>query len=222
MKYCEFCRKGLAENEVCTCEESKAYTKQQSKKRKRYLVGGIGIALIIVVAIVIMAIGTAADKIDPMNYTTVSFEGYNSNGVAKVEFDKDSLMKLKEEDFIEFIGKLWASSMYGSKKYLVDQMISSNKGFDNLKEMLSEFIYGKQELSLRWDKFLKEAIITMGGVSVKDVNPSTMESKKIRGLYFAGEVLDVDALTGGFNLQIAWSTGYLAGNCAAERRKNEL
>ena len=69
---------------------------------------------------------------------------------------------------------------------------------------------------------IKEAIITMGGVSVKDVNPSTMESKKIRGLYFAGEVLDVDALTGGFNLQIAWSTGYLAGNCAAERRKNEL
>lgn len=58
----------------------------------------------------------------------------------------------------------------------------------------------------------KEAIITRGGVSVKDVNPSTMESKKMEGLYFAGEVLDLDALTGGFNLQIAWSTGYLAGN----------
>ena len=57
-----------------------------------------------------------------------------------------------------------------------------------------------------------EAIITRGGVSVKDVNPSTMESKKISGLYFAGEVLDVDGLTGGFNLQIAWSTGALAGN----------
>lgn len=58
----------------------------------------------------------------------------------------------------------------------------------------------------------EEAIITRGGVSVKDVNPSTMESKKVTGLYFAGEVLDVDALTGGFNLQIAWSTGYLAGS----------
>lgn len=58
----------------------------------------------------------------------------------------------------------------------------------------------------------KEAIITRGGVSVKDVNPSTMESKKIKDLYFAGEVLDVDGLTGGFNLQIAWSTGALAGN----------
>lgn len=58
---------------------------------------------------------------------------------------------------------------------------------------------------------IDEAIITSGGVSVKEINPSTMESKIIKGLYFAGEVIDVDALTGGFNLQIAFSTGYLAG-----------
>ena len=58
---------------------------------------------------------------------------------------------------------------------------------------------------------ISEAIITKGGVSVKDINPSTMESKKIKNLYFAGEVIDLDAMTGGFNLQIAWSTGYLAG-----------
>lgn len=57
-----------------------------------------------------------------------------------------------------------------------------------------------------------EAIITRGGVSVKDINPSTMESKLVQGLYFCGEVLDLDALTGGYNLQIAWSTGYLAGS----------
>ena len=57
-----------------------------------------------------------------------------------------------------------------------------------------------------------EAVITQGGISVKEVNPSTMESKVVEGLYFAGEILDVDALTGGFNLQIAWSTGYLAGS----------
>ncbi|HIR00075.1 MAG TPA: NAD(P)/FAD-dependent oxidoreductase [Candidatus Scybalocola faecavium] len=57
----------------------------------------------------------------------------------------------------------------------------------------------------------KEAIITRGGVSVKEINPSTMESKIVSGLYFAGEVLDLDALTGGFNLQIAWSSGWLAG-----------
>ncbi len=59
-----------------------------------------------------------------------------------------------------------------------------------------------------------EAVITRGGVCVKEVNPSTMESKLVSGLYFAGEVLDVDALTGGFNLQIAWSTGHLAGKSA--------
>ena len=56
-----------------------------------------------------------------------------------------------------------------------------------------------------------EAIITKGGVSVKEIDPGTMESKLIKGLYFAGEVLDLDAMTGGYNLQIAWSTGYLAG-----------
>ena len=58
----------------------------------------------------------------------------------------------------------------------------------------------------------KEAIITKGGVSVKEINPGTMESKKISGLYFAGEVLDLDAVTGGYNLQIAWSTAYAAGS----------
>lgn len=60
-----------------------------------------------------------------------------------------------------------------------------------------------------------EAIVTRGGIHVKEVNPSTMESIKQRGVYFAGEVLDLDGLTGGFNLQIAWSTGYLAGEHAA-------
>lgn len=58
----------------------------------------------------------------------------------------------------------------------------------------------------------KEAIITQGGVSVREINPSTMESKLVKGLCFAGEVLDLDAVTGGYNLQIAWSTGYLAGS----------
>lgn len=57
-----------------------------------------------------------------------------------------------------------------------------------------------------------EAIITKGGVCVKEINPSTMESKLVKGLYFAGEVLDLDALTGGFNLQIAWATGHAAGS----------
>lgn len=63
---------------------------------------------------------------------------------------------------------------------------------------------------------VEEAIVTSGGVKVSEVNPGTMESKKARGVFFAGEVLDVDAYTGGFNLQIAWSTGRAAGQSAAE------
>ncbi len=63
---------------------------------------------------------------------------------------------------------------------------------------------------------IEEAVITSGGVSVKEINPNTMMSKLIKGLFFAGEVIDVDAYTGGFNLQIAFSTGYLAGESAAE------
>ncbi len=70
-------------------------------------------------------------------------------------------------------------------------------------------------LQVRGKRGFEEAVITQGGVSVKEVSPSTMESKLVRGLYFAGEVLDLDGLTGGFNLQIAWSTGYLAGNSSA-------
>lgn len=63
-----------------------------------------------------------------------------------------------------------------------------------------------------WD----EAVVTAGGITVKEIDPKTMASKLVPGLYFAGEVMDVDAYTGGFNLQIAWSTGYCAGQAAAE------
>lgn len=70
-------------------------------------------------------------------------------------------------------------------------------------------------LTVTGTRGFQEAIITQGGICVKEVNPSTMESKLVKGLYFAGEVLDLDGVTGGFNLQIAWSTGYLAGNSAA-------
>jgi len=58
---------------------------------------------------------------------------------------------------------------------------------------------------------IKEAIITSGGISTKEIDSRTMESKVIKGLFFAGEVIDLDALTGGYNLQIAFSTGYIAG-----------
>lgn len=78
----------------------------------------------------------------------------------------------------------------------------------------------KFELTLTGLRDFNEAIITQGGVTVKEVNPSTMESKELDGLYFAGEVLDLDAVTGGFNLQIAWSTGWLAGNHAGLEQQN--
>lgn len=70
------------------------------------------------------------------------------------------------------------------------------------------------ELKLKKLRPVEEAIVTSGGVSTKEINPKTMESKLIKGLYFAGEVIDVDAFTGGFNIQIALSTGYLAGKNA--------
>lgn len=59
---------------------------------------------------------------------------------------------------------------------------------------------------------IQESIVTAGGVDVREIHPKTMESKLVKGLYFCGEVLDVDAFTGGYNLQIAFSTGYAAGN----------
>ena len=79
------------------------------------------------------------------------------------------------------------------------------------RNRLSEVI---KKLTLTFDSFrpIEEAIVTSGGVSVKEINPKTMGSKLVRGLYFAGEVIDVDAYTGGFNLQIAFSTGFLAGS----------
>ena len=85
------------------------------------------------------------------------------------------------------------------------------------REQRQELAYLLKHLTVTVTGFrpVDEAIITSGGVSVKEINPSTMESKLVSGLYFAGEVMDVDAYTGGFNLQIAFSTGRLAGLSAA-------
>lgn len=86
------------------------------------------------------------------------------------------------------------------------------------REQRARLVKAGKELRLPVDgtRPLTEAVVTRGGVSVKEINPATMESKKIHGLYAAGELLDVDAMTGGFNLQIAFSTGHLAGMSAAE------
>lgn len=86
------------------------------------------------------------------------------------------------------------------------------------REERQRLVYVTKNLSFTLSSVrgFNEAIITKGGVEVFEINPKTMESKKVKGLYFAGEVLNLDALTGGFNLQIAWSTGYAAGKGAGE------
>ena len=85
------------------------------------------------------------------------------------------------------------------------------------KEERLRFVHLLKHLAVTVQGFrpIAEAIVTSGGVAASEINPKTMESKKIQGLYFAGEVIDVDAYTGGFNLQIAFSTGWVAGNSAS-------
>ncbi len=78
---------------------------------------------------------------------------------------------------------------------------------DNLCRLIKDF-----KIGISGTRPINEAVITRGGVNVKEIDPKTMESKLVKGLFFAGEVLDLDAMTGGFNLQIAWSTGYCAGH----------
>ncbi len=85
----------------------------------------------------------------------------------------------------------------------------------NLAGLLKEFT-----LEIKGPRPIDEAIVTSGGVSTKNINPATMESKIIKGLYFAGEIIDVDAYTGGYNLQIAWSTAVLAGKSASKVKEN--
>ncbi len=77
---------------------------------------------------------------------------------------------------------------------------------NSLIELLKNF-----EINIDGFRPVEEAIVTAGGIQIKEINPKTMESKIVEGLFFAGEIIDVDAYTGGFNLQIAYSTGYTAG-----------
>ena len=123
-------------------------------------------------------------------------------------------------DFSEVINKDFANSLGKLLPTKLIPIIIELSGIDphkKVNEVTKEERIGLvrliKGLTLRVasTRSFNEAIITQGGVSVKDVNPGTMESKLIEDLYFVGEVLDVDALTGGYNLQVAWSTGYLAG-----------
>lgn len=123
-------------------------------------------------------------------------------------------------DFEEFKNKEFKNSL---EKLLPKKMIPAildlsgidvNKKVNSItKEERQKLVELLKNFEINIDGFrpVEEAIITAGGISIKEINPKTMESKIVRGLYFAGEIIDVDAYTGGFNLQIAYSTGYTAG-----------
>lgn len=117
----------------------------------------------------------------------------------KKEF-KNSLDKLLPKKLIQYV--IAKSGINKNKKVNEITKEERQKLLNLLKCM---------EFTVQGTRPVEEGIITAGGVNVKEINPSTMESKIVPGLYFAGEVIDVDAYTGGFNLQIAWSTGYTAG-----------
>ena len=115
---------------------------------------------------------------------------------------KNSLDKLLPQKLIPVIIK--KSKIQENKK--VNEITKEER--KQLVHLLKNF-----EIEVKGFRPIEEAIITSGGVSTKEINPKTMESKIVKGLYFAGEIIDVDSYTGGFNLQIAYSTGYTAGNC---------
>lgn len=113
---------------------------------------------------------------------------------------KNSLDKLLPRKLIPVI--IEKSGINADKK--INEI--SKKEREKLVKSIKEYI-----VKIKDFRPIDEAIITSGGISIKEINPKTMESKKVSGLYFAGEIIDVDAYTGGFNLQIAYSTGYVAG-----------
>lgn len=118
----------------------------------------------------------------------------------KNKYFKNSLDELLPQKLIDIIVE--KSNIAPSKK--VNEITKEERR--QIISILKQF-----EVTLKDFRPIEEAIITSGGINIKEINPKTMESKLIKGLYFAGEIIDVDSYTGGFNLQIAYSTGYVAG-----------
>ena len=139
----------------------------------------------------------------------------------KPALDYEMLDKRILKDFKENINKNFNNSLDKLLPKKMIPVIIELSGIDPYKKV-NEITKEEREKLISLIKQLpmtivctrgyNEAIITKGGVSVKEINPKTMESKIAANIYFAGEVLDIDALTGGYNLQVAWSTGYLAGS----------
>ncbi|MCH5304546.1 MAG: NAD(P)/FAD-dependent oxidoreductase, partial [Ruminococcus sp.] len=127
-------------------------------------------------------------------------------------------------DFEENINKSVSNSLSKLLPRKLIPVILKRWGIDALKKCNSvtkeerkalQNILKDFTLTITKPRPISEAIITSGGVKVSEINPKTMESKIVKNLYFSGEVIDVDAYTGGFNLVIAWATGRLAGESAA-------
>ena len=131
------------------------------------------------------------------------------------QLDKRLLKEFKEQQNRQFKNAL--SSLFPAKLEPImvelSVILEEKRVHEVTKEERQRFVHLIKAfpVTLTGLRGFQEAIITKGGVDVKEINPATMESKLVEGLYFAGEVLNLDAVTGGFNLQIAWSTGYLAG-----------
>ena len=138
----------------------------------------------------------------------------------KPALDEQQLDARIRRDFEEQSNKIFANALNKLLPLKMIPVIVERSGISAdcrvnqiTKEMRLSLLKAIKEFKLTIKGFrpIKEAIITSGGVKVSEINPKTMESKLVEGLYFAGEVIDVSAYTGGFNLQIAFSTGYLAG-----------
>ena len=165
----------------------------------------------------------------PLVLTASCFYDCNKNGTLlldlKPALSEEQLDKRVLRDFEEGLNKQFKNILGGLFPSKLIPVMIQLSGIDPEKpvneitreERISFVRLIKSvPMTITKTRSFNEAIITRGGVSVKEINPSTMESKLVKGLYFAGEVLDLDAETGGFNLQIAWSTGHLAGKSAAE------
>lgn len=140
----------------------------------------------------------------------------NKPALSEEEFDKRLIRELKEGNNKEI--KNIMKNIYPLKMAGIICNLAGIDPFKKCNEITKEDrqalvkVTKKMKISISGTRDFDEAIITKGGVSLKDVDPKTMESKRVKGLFFAGEVLDLDAFTGGFNLQIAFSTGYAAGD----------
>ncbi len=125
--------------------------------------------------------------------------------------------KKNNKDLINSLGDLLPSKMI--EPFIAYSGVDGRKKVNSItKEERKTLLNSFKSFDIPLDGYrpIEEAIVTSGGIDVKEITPKTMESRLVEGLYFAGEVIDVDAYTGGYNLQIAFSTGYLAGKSAAE------